>query len=364
MKHATLGKPNHAGQNDQTFSYCVDRYITFGNARIISGWLYNCDLVIDQDPSTDASTDYKYFSRDDVATGFGYPSELVRGFLIASTASSSDLAELCFETLDDTSSFDLEGAQPSELTAPAARDLLRDHHQFSGMLHRFLLDSPDWLLALGQTAVALSGSSYANGNLELARGIEGIGGIVVGWAVPTYGGNFYLLSESGTLCSLEGASRWNRPDIIEALSPLYGNATQIAGFLSSQPTLRYGEKLYLLFAEGDKLCRLSETEWKPAPKDPLSFARWSFEYPTPSSRFFERLDRHDGPILSKLLNRSKRGATKRHYERQTYGKVPTSPKCAIVVPLYKRYDFMRNQLLELSTDRFIRENCHLVYVLD
>ncbi|MBV9289936.1 MAG: glycosyltransferase [Hyphomicrobiales bacterium] len=49
---------------------------------------------------------------------------------------------------------------------------------------------------------------------------------------------------------------------------------------------------------------------------------------------------------------------------QAYGHQPTRPKCAVVIPLYGRHDFMLNQLLAFSEDPDFIKSAELVYVID
>ena len=96
----------------------------------------------------------------------------------------------------------------------------------------------------------------------------------------------------------------------------------------------------------------------------MSFARWSFEVPTPRESFAERLANHDGAIIDALIERkiSRRGqSTPQIHE---YGRQPARPKCAVVIPLYGRHDFMLNQLLAFSDDPDFVSGVELTYVID
>jgi GT2 family glycosyltransferase len=109
---------------------------------------------------------------------------------------------------------------------------------------------------------------------------------------------------------------------------------------------------------------LAETKWTPAPLDPVSFARWSFEMPTPRESFAERLANHDGAIIDALIERKTGRRSKAPPTIHDYGRRTERPKCAVIVPLYGRHDFMLNQLLAFSDDTDFVSAAELVYVID
>jgi hypothetical protein len=144
----------------------------------------------------------------------------------------------------------------------------------------------------------------AAGYIEYARGIEGVGGLVIGWTVGEPDVRFHLADERGAVVPLDGAARWTRDDIVDAMSQDFGDYAFNAGFLQRWiGALGMGGKMCLIASADDASYSLGETTWTPAPLDPVSFARWSFEVPTPRESFAGRLASHDGAIIDALIER-------------------------------------------------------------
>ena len=187
----------------------------------------------------------------------------------------------------------------------------------------------------------------------------------MGWTVSEPGVRFHLVDDRGAAVSLGDAARWTRNDIVEAMSRDFGDYAFNAGFLQKWSSLlTMGGRIRLIATTDEASYALAEAKWAAAPLDPVSFARWSFEAPTPRESFAERLANHDGPIIDALIERkiSRRG--KSPPQIQEYGRQPARPKCAVVVPLYGRHDFMLNQLLDFSDDPDFVSGVELTYVID
>jgi hypothetical protein len=98
--------------------------------------------------------------------------------------------------------------------------------------------------------------------------------------------------------------------------------------------------------------------------EPVSFARWAFELPTPLDCFAERMEHHDGAVIESLIARDRASQRELKPQIHTYGTPVDKPKCSMIVPLYGRFDFMLNQMLEFSEDEQIRHQTDLIYVVD
>ena len=174
-----------------------------------------------------------------------------------------------------------------------------------------------------------------------------------------------LVDEQGAVVPLHHAARWTRNDIIEAMSRDFGDYVFNAGFLQGwSGILRMGGSVRLVASTDDASYALSEIKWSLAPVEPVSFARWAFEMPTPRERLPERLTTHDGAIINALIERKIARRSKSPPIIRAYGSQTTRPKCAVVVPLYGRHDFMLNQLLAFSDDPDFVAAVELIYVID
>ena len=175
----------------------------------------------------------------------------------------------------------------------------------------------------------------------------------------------FLIDTLGSVTPLSGASRWNRADIVEGFSNTFGSDVQNAGFLQGWHTpLTIGGKVQLVVIDEANAYIVSECQWSAAPVEPVSFARWSFELPTPLSGFQYRLEHHDGPVLRRLTERKNKAQSDIQSRTFVFGTLLENPVCSIIVPLYGRHDFMLNQLLEFGEDSFISTSCEIIYVVD
>ena len=103
----------------------------------------------------------------------------------------------------------------------------------------------------------------------------------------------------------------------------FGDYVFNAGFLQKwSGVLSMGGKIRLVASTDDASYTLSETKWSPAPLDPVSFARWSFEMPTPRESFAERLANHDGAIIDALIERKIEQAQEVAAVIHEYGRQP------------------------------------------
>ena len=346
----------------------VDRVVADGEFLAMSGWAIGGQDLTFTVASSDGVSIFPsltFFSRDDVAAGYGIPDDRVRGFLATwRNRPRGDMQVRLNAGAGDPLGIDLKVPAQSRLVELAqflTENLSRTRFLFEGLIHNPAALS----LLVSHLDEPPPAFNRARGHIETAKGIEGVGGLVVGWTVGEPDVSFRLVDDRGSVVSLSGAARWTRNDIVEAMSRDFGDYVFNAGFLQKwSGVLNMGGRIRLLVSADDASYSLSETKWSPAPLDPVSFARWSFELPTPRESFAERLANHDGAIIDALIERkaSRRGKSKPVI--QEYGRQPSRAKCAVVVPLYGRHDFMLNQLLAFSDDPDFISGVELTYVID
>ncbi len=346
----------------------VDRVIVDGDFLAVSGWaIGGRDLTFTVSGAVGVSIlpSLTFYPRDDVAAGYVIPGDLVAGFLATwRNRPRGDMQVRLNVGAGEPLGIDLQAFEQSGATDLAqflAENLSRAQCLFEGLLH----DTSAISLLVKHLSEPPVSFNRARGHIETARGIEGIGGLILGWTVSEPGVRFYIVDDPGDVVSLGDAARWTRHDIVDAMGGDFGDYAFNAGFLQKwSRSLNMGGRIRLIGSTDEGSFRLSETGWAPAPLDPVSFARWSFEAPTPRESFSERLINHDGPIIGALIERkiSKRGqSTPQIYE---YGRRPARPKCSVVIPLYGRHDFMLNQLLAFSDDPDFVSGVELTYVID
>ena len=348
---------NAAGQPRRGLA--IDRWAYTSGALLISGWVIGAEIE-----HSDASPDQRsldvsvaVFRRPDVEEGFPALRSSAKGLLAVIK-------------LGETDHFTLFGF-PLQLPPRRENDnscdtFLVEHRERIGFLLRSLPDDcPERAMIAAQTPAAPEIYKRARGFLEQARGVPGHGGLVVGWAVNLPGVELALLDQAGHAVSLAGAIRWYREDIVEAFGRDYGNYTFNAGMLQAwRLPLRIGGEIWIVAMDGDAAYVLATGRWDAAPIEPTSFARWAFELPTPLDQFSERMERHDGAIIELLVARDRTSWRTAVPVIHQFGAPVEKPKCSIIVPLYGRFDFMLNQMLEFSEDAQIKQGADLIYVID
>jgi len=346
----------------------VDRVVVDGDFLSVSGWAIggqDLTFTVASGAGVSMFPSLKFYSRDDVAAGYGIPVDLVKGFLATwRNRPRGDMQVRLSAGAGEPLGIDLRAPKQSpaaELMQFLKENLSRAQFLFEGLIHNPTAIS----LILNHLDEPPPAFNRARGHIETARGIEGVGGLVVGWTVSEPDVRFRLVDDLGAVVSLGNAARWTRNDIVEAMNRDFGDYVFNAGFLQkwSDP-LNMGGRIRLIVSADEASYTVSEAKWSAAPLDPVSFARWSFEMPTPRESFAERLANHDGAIIDALIERKTSRRGKSPPVVHEYGRQPARPKCAVVVPLYGRHDFMLNQLLAFSDDQDFDSGVELNYVID
>lgn len=159
------------------------------------------------------------------------------------------------------------------------------------------------------------------------------------------------------------AQRFERLDVVQFYSSLRGNPTRNHGFtaffeLPAPSLLTDGWVVELETSEGTGV----EIRCPAVVVDPLAIR----------ATILGELGNR-GPVGGELAASHGRYALSRLQERivaesevdsiDVYGELPSEPVASIVIPLYKRLDFVEHQFLQFSTDPDFAE-AELVYVLD
>jgi GT2 family glycosyltransferase len=345
----------------------VDRVVVDGDFLALSGWAVGGqDLTFTvAGAGVSIVPSLTFFTRDDVAAGYGISRDLVKGFLAVWRNRPRGDMQVRLNAGD---------GQPLEIVMPRCEEcppaelleFLRENSSRARFLFEGLVHNPAAIAALvNHLEEPPPAFNRARGYIEHARGVEGVGGLVIGWTVGEPDVRLRLADERGAVVPLDGAARWTRHDIVEAMGRDCGDYAFNAGFLQRwSGALGVGGRMRLIASAEEATYSLAETEWTPAPLDPVSFARWSFEMPTPRESFAERLASHDGAIIDALIERKANRRGKKRPTIHDYGRRTGRPKCAVVVPLYGRHDFMLNQLLAFSDDPDFVSAAELVYVID
>jgi GT2 family glycosyltransferase len=188
---------------------------------------------------------------------------------------------------------------------------------------------------------------------------------VSGWMHDEDGeGEVTFVSPEGARVAIgDRAFRSERPDVVQFYAGLHGNRTRDHGFTAflelPAPSLLPSGWITELRTSGGIAVEVR------CP-DPV------LDSQAVRSRILGELGNR-GPVGGSLASDHGRYALTRLQERiveesevdsiDVYGEAPATPAVSIVIPLYKRLDFLEHQLLHFSTDPDFGE-AELVYVLD
>lgn len=256
--------------------------------------------------------------------------------------------------------------QRPEEFSPAEREptlerIALEYASARGALFDALQDRPPAVRALAASCIHGPLPGGPLGKIEQLKMAPGVGGLCVGWMLGS--ADFFLVDAEGRCTDLAGAMRWMRPDILDTFAGDYGAGAAEAGFLQALPPAGGLGAVRLVARSGDDLFLVDESPAEPAPRDPVSYARWAFSLPVPHERMAERFAAHDGALLRGLIARARDAKGPPPLVRQA-GPPVAAPEVSLVIPLYGRFDFVDHQLLEFTDDPFIRARCEVIYVVD
>jgi len=174
---------------------------------------------------------------------------------------------------------------------------------------------------------------------------------------------FAVSPEGARVCISEGAFRYERPDVVEFYSGLGLDRTARHGFtahftLAAPSLLAGGWIAELHTSDGLQI----EIQCPAAVRDPqLARSAILGELGARGSIGGPLAATHGREALTRLQHRIVAESTVESID--SYGEPPPDPDVSVVVPLYKRLDFLEHQLLHFSRDPDFAE-AELIYVLD
>lgn len=188
---------------------------------------------------------------------------------------------------------------------------------------------------------------------------------VNGWMHDEDGrGEVTIVSPEGARATVTGhAFRYERPDVVQFYSGLGGDSTREHGFtayvsLPGASRLADGWIAELRTSDGIEL----EIQC-PSVVGDLQAVRSTIlgELGSNGAVGGALAEDHGRPALTRLQEQIVAESEVESVDE--YGQTPTAPAVSIVVPLYKRLDFIEHQLLQFAGDRDFGE-VELIYVLD
>jgi O-antigen biosynthesis protein len=211
----------------------VDRVMVDGDFLPLSGWAVGSqDLTFTvAGAGVSMVPSLTFFTRDDVAACYGISRDLVKGFLaVWRNRPCGDMRV----RLKAGGGPPLEILLPPREKSPPAElvEFLRENSSRARFLFEGLVHNPAAIVALvSHLEEPPPAFNRAKGYIEHARGIEGVGGLIIGWTVGDPHVRFRLADERGAVVPLDGAARWTRHDIVEAMSRDFNDYAFNAAFL-------------------------------------------------------------------------------------------------------------------------------------
>lgn len=189
-------------------------------------------------------------------------------------------------------------------------------------------------------------------------------GVVFGWALQPREAMIWLEDSAQNVYPLEQAFRRKRRDIAEAFREIPWSDME-SGFIAHIPRLGNVPSVRLKLVTTAGVCVLSErNRAERLLPDPRHAAESLFAIETEEHLFHERAVKVDWPLLAPLIRAHHEEIAKLEPLVTAFGETPAAPHVSVVVPLYRRFDFMEHQLLEFARDTEFLSACELIYVVD
>lgn len=304
-------------------------------------------------------------ARGDVAEALSLPSGDMLGFCLIARDDGADGALDLAVTIPRASPYRSGPLAEKSSLNDAQRALvpqLLDSHL--ARLQRLPMGGAEWHEALAQLPEAPKVPVGFHGFVESIQRSPMGNGLVVGWALRPENAMIWLEDEMQNIYPLQSAFRRKRKDIAEAFKTLAW-ADMDSAFVAVLPEMAQNPFIKLRAATEAGIVTLSERGGaETLPANPRGAAESLFAIDTEIAQFRARADLVDWPILAPIIARYNFDLEKIVPEISSFGTLPDAPEISIIVPLYKRFDFMEHQILEFSRDPFMASKAELIYVID
>jgi GT2 family glycosyltransferase len=345
----------------------VDTAFVGDGLAIVAGWRIGpVDVELDVD-GLPVAAEILSFVRTDVAEQFNLESDAVTGFalvarnvaagalrLVAGAAAARGSADQR-HVLSTTGAESLGSAERAAL-GPAG----------AALAGRYAVGSDAWRQLVERVPNKPLPSDCAIGHVDASACLHGTGQIIVlGWVTASPGVQVWLEDDAGQAVGLEHAYRFHRRDVFDLLAggPFFGAAAEAAfltRFESRKPVGRV--RLMALGPQGRHV--VSEAACADLPRSPDVVVRWLFGANTPRDDLARRFALVDRPLLEAIAARNADLWATLPVQRIDYGTPPARPRASLIVPLYGRFDFVEDQMVEWVRDPAIGRTVELVYVVD
>lgn len=304
------------------------------------------------------------YPREDVAKYIGSTSGETLGFFF-SMAAPQAAEQAWLEIGFDGKSYRSAPLTASEVLEPHERAL------FAGSVgalfekfRRTRTGSEEWWRLVDSFPVLAAPPDSHHGFIEGVLASPLGGGVAFGWALHSEETVCWLEFGDGNACAMSAAFRRRRSDIETAFAHVPWSGMDSA-FIAYLPELKSDDSVRLRMATDSGLVTVNSREnAELLSAEPRRAAEKLFSIETEDQAFHTRPAMVDWPVLSPLIARRGSELRKLPVSVRQFGTPPASPEVSMIVPLYRRYDFMEHQLLEFAREPDFAERFELIYVID
>lgn len=339
---------------------CVHR---LANQIMIAGWhTQPCEFMVEVAGTVRLPRMVKV-ARQDVATHMGIADGAELGFvLIVEGASNHDV-------ILHVESRQLQVSERYPLAHDASQVVPNATNAFGtaiGLLASSLEPhTPEWQELIALAPPAKGSCLSARAFLEFAAANNQTGqAVIVGWALHTPATPIWLEDEKGQTWSLQQAYRSFRQDVHDSVGANFPHANRESGFIIKVDGVTVDSTIYIKAISETGVHILGKVVVGSIAREPVAAARWLFGLGVSLRNFSTRISKVDSPILDTLLQLQQSTWEDLPVTKRQLGTAVSAPKVSIIIPLYGRSDFVEHQLMEFSTDAWLRENAELIYVID
>lgn len=346
----------------ETAAVKIEVAVTAGEHIAVSGWSVG-PLTIDVFDRAGRPVGLQRFARADVARHFDQPVDDLHGWacvLPLDDRAAVDVAvsHAGVERVREHVPLDQASTLPADqvpLLGPVSGIVAFAHAPFSR----------EWARAVAQARPAAVAPVHVHGFLESALAIQSTGRIVVvGWVLAGAGATVWLEDATGAVHPIERMATLKRDDLHALLAGEFGADALHGGFVALVEGVERGTLLRLkaLTANGTHL--LSEIVATEVPPSPVRVARWLSGIPFVDGSIERTYALVGGPLLEPLIEADRATWPALPTVERSLGAQVQDPAVAIIVPLYGRFDFVEDQMVEWARDPWVRERAEIVYVVD
>jgi GT2 family glycosyltransferase len=214
----------------------------------------------------------------------------------------------------------------------------------------------------------LSTSLNSKCHIDFCGAIPGKIGVMGGWCIAKPGVIVWLVDSQGNRKDITTCLRFHRDDIEKAFKEEYSTKTVFSGFVTNWVFPQaHGDSIALVEEHDGAFKVVALSTWTTISDDPVSYAKFCFQVPTPAQDFNYRLESWEGQAINSLIEEKNIAANAMETDPKIwdFGSLNTTEiEYSIVIPLYGRWDFVEHQLLEFSKDPVFQKKAEIIYVID